>query len=167
MSKEEAEELFEEFDSDKSETLDIDELKRLVEKPTRLHEWVKTLPLVDIVVDAMRAILLKQGEDSFTDPLRMVSELSSEERQAVCATLHHCLEGILADACAGLRNAFESKSSNEGKTKSQLVGKFQVCGEDKVMAGGSIFDFQAGIEARIGERLTMVFFLLLALSVPG
>lgn len=145
VSEDEAGDMFEEFDSNNSDTLDLDELMLLLRKPTRLYEWVKTLPLVELVVDAISAIPREQHSEQkkSIDPLFMVSEMSCEDRRGVCFAVRHGLMSILEDSCKALKTAFDHTRRPDKYSK--FIGSIEV------MSAGDINAFHSGIEARIGE----------------
>ena len=133
----EAEDLFREFDSNRDDGLDLDELERILRGPSRLEEWIKSLSLSQAVADAFPR---KAG----IDPLRAASELSAQEMSALFKTLQVAVERVLRAALAELRASFrvtDSRASADGGSKFNII----------TLSCGQITDFHAGIDARIGE----------------
>jgi hypothetical protein len=139
ISAREAEELFDEFDTGNSQGLDLQELLLLLQKPSRLHEWAMSLPLHQLLADA---IPRKPG----IDPLRVVSKLTAEERSAVCDMVRMGLERMLEESSELLCKAF-LKSDQRSKESFVDSSKFNL----QSFSCGSIDDFHNGVEARIGE----------------
>ena len=142
IDQQRANELFDEFDSDSSEGLSLLELQQLLQKPSRLHEWAKGLPLHALLADA---IPRKPG----IDPLRVVSGLTESERFAVCEAVRSGLERMLKESSEVLQKAFcvsdERKEAIDGS-------KFNIV----PVSCGNVNDFHAGVEGRIGKKVQIV-----------
>ena len=143
-----AKELFDEFDTDSSDGLRFLELQQLLQKPSRLHEWAKGLPLHELLADA---IPRKPG----SDPLRVVAGLTDVERLAVCETVRTGLERMLKESSEILKEAF---CVSDKRNSSIDVSKFNIV----PASCGNVNDFYAGLEGRIGENLDTVTFLAFA-----
>ena len=137
IDENEADELFSEFDSDRSDGLDLEELDRLLRKPRRLDEWIRTLPLSEVVSDSVPRVIGK-------DPLRTASELTEQEESAMFQALQMGIERVLRTALGELRKAFQITDSRK---REELSSKFNII----ALSCGQISDFHAGIEARVGE----------------
>jgi hypothetical protein len=134
-----AESLFEEFDTDNSEGLNLQEFRTLLKKSNRLHEWAKSIPLTELLVDA---IPRKVGEE----PLRVVSTLNKDEIVAICKAVQDGLEILLQESSLSLRDAFQV---NDTIRRADAESKFNL----SVMSCGEVSDFFAGIQGRVGELL--------------
>jgi hypothetical protein len=134
-----SDELFNEFDTDNSVGLDLDEFQLLLKKSNSLCEWAKELPIDELLSDA---IPRKAGKDQ----LRVVSELTLEERREVCGAIHYGLDRILQESCESLNIAF---LASDQQLVSDGGSKFNV------VSCGQIDDFHAGVEQRIGAFLLL------------
>ena len=146
----EAKALFDEFDTDISEGLDLQELQLLLQKPSRLHEWAKGLSLHELLADAMPR---KPG----IDPLRVASALTAEEISAVCEAVRFGLERMLKASSAFLREAFRASDQRKDTIEDS---KFSIV----AVSCGTIQDFHAGVEGRTGEFLRMIIDFLVAVD---
>ena len=136
VDQKEADFLFDEFDTDNSDGLDLYEFQHLLQKSTQLNEWAKTLNLHELLADA---IPRKAGQD----PLRVVSTLSAEERCDICRAVQKGLERLLQESSASLKAAFDvndQREKGDGGSKFNLVP----------VSCGNVEDFHAGVEGRIG-----------------
>ena len=136
VDQKEADFLFDEFDTDNSDGLDLYEFQCLLQKSTQLNEWAKTLNLHELLTDA---IPRKPGQD----PLRVVSALTAEERFDICRALQRGLERLLQESSASLKAAFDvndKRDKGDGGSKFNLVP----------VSCGNVEDFHAGVEGRIG-----------------
>ena len=132
-------ELLEEFDSDASGGLDFEEFQRLLHRSNRLFEWAKSLPLHELLADA---IPRRAGRD----PLRVVSEMTEEEISWVCRAFQEGLSKMLREGSAELKQAF-AVSDRRAETE-DVDSKFNVV----PLSCGRITDFHAGVEERIGTE---------------
>ena len=137
VDEQEAVQLFDEFDTD-SNGLDLKDFKSILQRPNRLYEWAKALPLCEILADS---IPRKSG----VDPLRVVSSLSAEERDIVCETVRSGLDRLLKEWSEQLKDAFKV---TDHRKDSGIGSKFNVV----AVSCGDIDDFHAGVEERIGEN---------------
>ena len=150
IDQESANDLFDEFDTDSSEGLSLVELHQLLHKPSRLHEWAKGLPLHALLADA---IPRKPG----TDQLRVVSGLTDGEMLAVCEAVRHGLETMLKESADILRQAFAVSDQR----KDAIDGsKFNIV----PVSCGTVNDFHAGVEGRIGKNIQTVAGIFMACS---
>ena len=125
-----------EFDFSNKIGLDHKEFVSVLRKPTIAEEWVKTLPVSEIIADAVPKI-------SGVHPLEVISQLSKVEISVICRAVLHGLEEILFTSSRKLKEAFnamEKKAKTDGDCKFSMVP----------MTCGTIQDFHAGIEGRIG-----------------
>ena len=114
-----------------------EEFKSVALVPSTVEQMIKTLPLSQLIADAM---LIEKGKD----PLRALSEISPEQVKDSCSVVMPYLEKVLDDAVRRLKVSFELMESLEtGKG----AGKFEVPAE---MSAGTVQDFFGGLHARIG-----------------
>ena len=135
-------EFLQEFDFTNKIGLDNLDFLSVLKKPTISEEWVKTLPIPEIIADAIPKI-------SGIHPLEVVSELSNAEISVICRAVFHGLEKILNIASEKLKDAFtamKKKDKMEGECKFSLLP----------MTCGTIKDFHSGIEGRIGASFGFV-----------
>ena len=137
VNEKEAEALYDEFDTDSSEGLDLQELQLLLQKPSRLHEWTKGLPLHELLADAVPR---RQG----LDPLRVVSGLTDEDISAVCEAVRNGLERMLKESSEFLKKAFHASDTRKDATDGSKFSIFPV-------SCGTIDDIYSGVEGRTGE----------------
>ena len=140
LDEKEAHDLSLEFDSTREciNGVYLDELERLLRRPTRLEEWIGSLPVSQVIADAFPQ---KRGSDQ----LRSSIDLSSEESSAFFEALRVSIERVLRAALADLKEAFrvtDSRGRADGGCKFSIA----------TLSCGQISDFHAGIEARIGVR---------------
>jgi hypothetical protein len=140
--------LFQEFDTDKSNGLSLEEFQQLVRKPPRIVEWARTLGLPEVLADAMPC---KHGADA----LRMVSELTDDEIENVIGALLNGLRTILRKSANELKEAFVASDmrmkNNMSETKNG--SKFDLI----PLSCGTIDDFHIGLERRIGKFAPSIF----------
>jgi hypothetical protein len=145
IDEKEATQIFDEVDTDRT-GLDFKELLSLLQRPSRLHEWARALPLHDLLADS---IPHKPG----VDPLRVVSRLTSEEIHKVCEAVSRGLERLLKEETESLKMAFFVTDHRKGN---DIGSKFNI---DPVICG-NIDDFHFGVEGRIGESPNVLFSMI-------
>ena len=114
--------------------------KHIVLSPSPIEAWARTLPLGRLLADALPKF-------SGCDHLRVISSLTAKETDLVVEELCDALKEVLMRHVGLLKSAF--KSMDEQAAKSEGVhgnSKFEV----SKMIVGSIQNFYAGLEARIG-----------------
>jgi hypothetical protein len=126
-----------EFDFTNKIGLDVQDFFSVLSKPSISEEWVKTLPVCEIIADAIPKV-------PGIRPLKVISELSEEQISVLCQAVLHGLQKILWISSRKLHDAF---TAMESKAKADGEGKFSLV----PMTCGTIKDFHAGIEGRIGE----------------
>jgi hypothetical protein len=125
-----------EFDFTNKGGLDLQEFLTVLKKPTMSEEWVKTLPISEIISDAIPKI-------SGVDPLRVISELSERNIYLICQEVLRGLQDVLLDSSRELKRSYlamDQKPKLSGECKFSLIP----------MTCGTIKDFHAGIGGRIG-----------------
>jgi hypothetical protein len=142
VTEEEASDLYLEFDTDKADGLDVNEFALLVKRPRRLDEWARSLPLAEVVADSLPR---KLG----VDPLRVLSNMTSDDLAASLEALQQGLQRMLKQAHAELKEAFKASDARQHLGAGDGGSKFSVI----AMSCGTISDFHAGVEARIGASL--------------
>ena len=139
VTDEEATTLYVEFDTDDTDGLNLDEFALIVKRPRRLDEWARSLPLAEIVSDSLPR---KLG----VDPLRVLSNMTSDDLSASLEALNLGLQKMLRQAHAALQEAFKANDARQQLGSGDGGSKFNVI----AMSCGNISDFHAGVEARIG-----------------
>ncbi len=141
MDDQRADELFQEFDTDNSNGLNLEEFQQLVRKPSQLIEWAKTLGLPELLADAMPR---KQGANA----LRVVSEQTDAEFENVIGALLSGLRSVLTKSAHELKQAFAASDLRMRNSMSEANSgsKFDLI----PLSCGTIIDFHEGLERRIG-----------------
>ena len=145
------EELFQEFDSDVSGGLNLEEFQQLLLKSTRLFEWSKGLPLHELLADA---IPRRPGQD----PLKVISELTVDDIAVTCQAMVEGLIKIVHQGSACLKQAFQAWDQRE---RTDGASKFNVV----ALSCGQIADFHLGIEERIGTKLIPCIYIYIYIYI--
>ncbi len=104
VTDKEAESLYDEFDTDNIEGLDLNEFILLVKWQPRLE--AHSLPLAEVVADSLpRKLRL--------DPLRMLSQMTSDDLSASLEALHLGFQRMLQQAHADLKEAFMANDARQ------------------------------------------------------
>lgn len=120
--------------------IDFQEFLSLVGTPSPIEEWVKELPLTQLVADAMPCIdCLK------TDQLRHLSRATRIQLEESCETIKEYLFKILQEKLIVLKEAYEKLDSQPAP---DCNSKFQI----SKMSVGNIDDFHEGLANRIGDK---------------
>jgi hypothetical protein len=139
VSREDA--IFRSLDRNGDGILDLSEFKQAVKTPSALEEWAQSLPLAQLLVDA---IPKKVGRDH----LRVTSGLTTEDVDEVCDGFSAGLRRILNESVGQLKAAFESM---DRARENPAGGKFRVDLPPNKLRCGSIEDFHKGLSSRIGD----------------
>jgi hypothetical protein len=103
--------VFKRADLDEGGGQRLQEFRTAVRTPTRLEQWVSTLPLTRLLAHCLG---LRVGDSE--DPLRVLSKLSRGDLKEAVAVCCEGLERILADAQMQLRKSLDAM--NEAKADS-------------------------------------------------
>ena len=144
VSVKEVESLFNEFDSDNSDGLSQEEFCRMLQKLRPVHEWAKSLPIAEVLVDSLPRKANQQQ-------LKVVSELTDDEISVVCMVFARGVERILQESRMSLMQAFQIEPGAETGSKFNMVP----------VSCGDIDDFHQGLEQRIGFACMSLCFLVL------
>ena len=125
------------------ERLDLQEFMSIVSIPSPIEEWVRSLPLCQLVADAMP----KNDSCIRADQLRQLSTITQEQLQISCGVIMEHLVKILRDKLVVLEQAYAKTDSRAGSDNNENSGKFQIC----KMNIGNIKDFHEGLAPRIGK----------------
>jgi hypothetical protein len=122
--------------------LDFDEFYSLLTTSSSIEEWVRALPLAELVADAL------PRDDSCTDrdQLCKLSNISSDQLERCCRVVMKHLEKILRKQLEILKEAKEvsDNHSNENQDKFQMHQAVE-------MRVGNIGDFHEGLAKRVGN----------------
>ncbi len=133
--------LFQEFDTDNSNGLSLEEFQQLVQRPPQIVEWAKTLGLPELLADAM-------PRKRSVNALRVVSELSDADFENVIGALLDGLRTVLRKSAHELKQAF---AVSDLRTKSSISEANSGSKFDLIpLSCGTIDDFHVGLEGRIG-----------------
>ena len=111
----------------------------LVHKPSKTGQWTASMPLAELVADAMPR---KTGSDS----LRTIGEMSYSDIVAVCTAVAAGLKKMLLQEVQHLDQAYKILDQSNVVGESSL-SKFELF----TMAGGNVQDFYSGLGARVGN----------------
>ena len=134
-------ELLEFADLNKDGGLDFQEFSLLLAKSTPIEEWAGTLPLAQIVADA-----LPRNDCRNKEQLRYLSRISRDQLEESCVAITEGVRRALHEQLAALKEAFERLDGQEAAA-SNASKKFQIC----KMSVGDISNFHQGLAARIGD----------------
>jgi hypothetical protein len=140
-------EMFNIFDTNEDGCLDFEEFKQVLQTPTEVEEWTKSLPLHHLLADALPRYSVK-SQESKIDALENLTKLSSTDINDVATAFSEGLSDILVKGIRHLKHGIQSKVNSPNMDKS-LNGKFSVF----TMNAGLIDDFHAGLSGRIGVKL--------------
>ncbi len=118
--------------------IDLSALTGLLAKPTALRQWAASMPLAEMLADALQRALPGEG-----DPLREASKLAPDVIGLVCEAVRCGLERMLAEQARTLREGFALMAAAE---TNQAAGKYTVIS----MSAGTADDYHRGLEGRIG-----------------
>ena len=130
------------FDRNKDGLMDLKEFTQAIQAPTPVEDWVRTLPLAQLLVDA-----LPRRADH--DSLRTAGQLTQEEIDAVADGFAYGLRRLLKEQVGQLGESFASMDSSpkpEGGAAASSKYQFDV----PKLRCGSIADFHVGLASRIG-----------------
>jgi hypothetical protein len=120
--------------------LDFENFKSIASMPSPIEEWVRALPLNELVADAMP----KTEFCLIKDQLRHLGNTTQEQLKVSCDLIAEHVAKILADQIAILKDAMEPKAASDINDN---PGKFQICKMDV----GDIRNFHEGLASRIGK----------------
>jgi hypothetical protein len=126
-------------DVDKNGGLDFEEFRRaLMKPPTKLEQWVGTLPLASMLASCF---ILPEG-----DQLHEVSRLSIENLTDIAEAYAYGLKKVLVDSQSNLKETLENM---EAKAKENAGGESSKFKTFK-MSTGSVPHYIEGLIGRIG-----------------
>jgi hypothetical protein len=121
--------------------IDFQEFKRAASVSSELEQLIRTLPLAEIVADAL-------PKEKGRDPVRSFSEITSGQIHDICkASLPH-LEKLLIDCARKLKASFDRMDEITAEAPMGL-NKFELV----PMSVGKIDDFHKGLSSRVGMYL--------------
>ena len=133
------EELFSEIDCD-SHGLEFEEFVHLMNRPSPLSEWSKTLNVHHLIVDAFPRV-----KGTHMQQLQAIVNFNKEDVKIICDAVLEGLQDLLLESCQEIKNSFEAMKK---KQHLRVDSKFSMI----PMSCGKIEDFHAGIENRIGTQ---------------
>lgn len=141
VDADDVDQIFKAADLNKNGGLDFDEFWTLVGMPSPIEEWVRALPLAQLVADAMPRIGGKRE-----DQVRHLSSITESQLDESLAVLMEGLKRMLRESLAALK---ESYATWDRKTLADSAAsqKFQI----STISVGNISDFHEGLAARIGK----------------
>ena len=121
--------------------IDFQEFKRAASVSSELERLIRTLPLAEMVADA----LPKEKE---RDPNRLFSEITSKQIQDICTALLPHLTKLLIDCATKLKASFDRMDEVQAEAP-MVLNKFELI----PMSVGKIDDFHEGLSSRVGTYL--------------
>ena len=137
ISADDVDGLFKSLDVNGDRGLDWDQFKTVVMVPSIVEQLIKTLPISQLIADALP---IEEGRD----PLRVLSETSSEQIKCSCSVLMQYLETMLEDAVRKLKESVDCMDRMQTGTGAK---KFEV---PVAMSAGMVKDFFGGLAERLG-----------------
>jgi hypothetical protein len=120
--------------------VDSDEFRRAAAKKWGVDAWAQSLPLAPMLVDAL-------PQSTGCNRLRALCSLTEEEVRAIADGYRDGLQRLLMQHLAQLRAAYEALDKLVKMPRNGASQKFEL----SAMSCGSIEDFHAGLQKRIGE----------------
>lgn len=122
--------------------VDPDEFRRAATKKWCVDAWAQSLPLAQMLVDAL-------PQSTGCNRLRAVCSLTEEDIRVIADGYRDGLQRLLRQHQVQLRAAYEALDKLVA-TPNGAARKFEL----PAMSCGSIQDFHAGLQKRIGEAVT-------------
>jgi hypothetical protein len=121
--------------------IDFQEFKRAASVSSALERLIRTLPLVEMVADAL-------PKEKGRDPIRLFSEITTIQIQDIFSALLPHLEKLLIDCAKKLKASFDRMDTVQAEA-AMGVNKFELI----PMSVGKIDDFHQGLSSRVGTYL--------------
>jgi hypothetical protein len=122
--------------------VDSDEFRRAAAKKWDVDAWAQSLPLAPMLVDAL-------PQSTGCNRLRAVCSLTEEEVRAIADGYRDGLQRLLMQHLVHLRAAYMALDKLAAMPVNGASQKFELSS----MSCGSIQDFHAGLQKRIGEAV--------------
>ena len=152
FSKNDYDRMFKEADINKDARLDFEEFSRAVSGPSKLEQYLSTLPLAKLL-----AFCLSTADDSIAksnDPVQKISRLSPETLERGADIFHEGLKRLLDDIRTKLMVCFNELAKKDAQGTNV---KFQTF----TMNCGNLEDFANGLSNRVGEHVLLHSILFL------
>ena len=120
-------------------SLDFEEFLSLVHTPSPIDEWVKELPLTEIVASAMPRV-----NCPIKDQLRHLSRATSKQLEESCEIIKEKLLEVLLNKQAVLCKSYEKLDCHPAANGNTKFQTFQ-------MNAGTIDNFHEGLSSRVGK----------------
>jgi hypothetical protein len=137
------ERMFKEADINKDSVLDFEEFSRAVRLPSKLEQYLSTLPLAKLLAFCLTSAHESIAESN--DPVRAISRLSPDTLAMGAAIFHEGLKRLLDDTRSKLRVCYDEL---ERKAAQGTNSKFQTF----TMNCGTLENFSDGLSNRVGEQ---------------
>ena len=138
--------LFKEADIDGDGFLDVEEFGRIISRPSKLEQWLSTLPLARLLSFCLEAA--DQSLATAPDPLRVVSRLDLPVLSAVVDGFCDGAKRLLSERAQKLSTCYAALDRKAQERQDGSSAKFQACPE---MSAGTAESFHKGVTDRIGE----------------
>jgi hypothetical protein len=142
--------LFRSMDIDENGGLDLQEFKRAVATPTKLEQWIASLPIPRLLARCLTSI----GE-GVEDPVREFCQLRGENLNEAVTAFCFDLGNTLAKYQSQLNLSYKEMERRARDGERGVFSKFQI---SKLNCGG-IEDFHRGLEGRVGMLISCTILL--------
>ena len=139
--------LFKKADINGDGFLDLEEFGRIISRPSKLEQWLSTLPLARLLSFCLEAA--DQSLATAPDPLRVVSRLDLPVLSAVVDGFCDGAKRLLSERAQKLSTCYAALDRKAQERQDGSSAKFQACPE---MSAGTAESFHKGVTDRIGER---------------
>jgi len=137
--------LFKEADIDEDGFLDVEEFGRVISRPSKLEQWLSTLPLARLLSFCLEAA--DQSLAASPDPLRVVSCLDPPVLSAVMDGFCDGAKRLLGERARNLSTCYAALDRKTREAGSGSNAKFQ---NATTMSAGTAESFHKGVTDRIG-----------------
>ena len=137
--------LFNEADLDEDGGLDLKEFTRVVNEPSNLEQWTKTLPLAKLLAYCLPFEI--RAVNSAADSLRVVSRLRKVDINKAAQLFGEGVARILEDRVKQLKACYDEMDRKAVEESNETNKKFQTF----AMSAGKVEDFHKGLTERVGK----------------
>ncbi len=130
------------MDVDNNWALDLEEFKRAVRAPSTIEQLFVTLPISQILADAM-------PDMTWSDRLRQFGQKTPDEIEDICNEAMPFLKSIIRDTVKRIEVSVQTMDALKANQSARTGVKFEVPPE---MSAGSVGDYHDGLTGKIGKK---------------